>query len=70
MPASYVVCVRDEGWEEEEWGGLRVRYLPHQPHDLPSSARLEVEIVDCGDAADFVVGGAWGAEFLRAGHLE
>jgi hypothetical protein len=29
-------------------GGLRVRYLPHQPHDLPSSARLEVEIVDCG----------------------
>lgn len=52
------------GWKE----GRKWTDLPHQSDDLSSSARLEVEVVDRGHAADFLVGGAGGADFRGCGH--
>ena len=43
--------------------------FPHEPDDLAAAAGLEVEVVDCGDAADGFVGGGFGATALGGGHF-
>lgn len=54
------------GWREDAEGS----YLPHQPHNLSPSSRLEIEVVERGHAANLLVGGAGGADFLRGWHLD
>lgn len=49
---------------------MGVTNLPHQSDDLPSSSRLEVEVVHRGHAADLRVRGAGRADFLGRGHFE